>query len=214
VILGRDVAVVVGACVDHRRDVGAKQVRNGVVLRHERLVRAPVGSDEHDRVVTGMRAVARTRRVVVTAGRCEGGGGARPDVVDVEAVKARGEPPGVHVYMDAVGLLSKGDDSDASAGAVGQERPGVHRLSGYAHDRLVERYPTGASFEGGVAVGEDAAVRSGQPVTRARWCRRHADDRPVEGRSALAAIEGRRALGEHSAVRGHHPVAAGERGGS
>ena len=63
-------------------------------------------------------------------------------------------------------------------------------------------------------MGEDAAVRSGQPVPGARWCRRHAHDRPVEGPAALAAVEGCCALGEHAAVFRDHPVATGERGGA
>ena len=63
-------------------------------------------------------------------------------------------------------------------------------------------------MEGGVAVGEDAAVGGHQPVAVAVRGGRHAHHRSVEHEVAGRAVEDGVAVGEDAAVRCHQPVAA------
>ena len=72
---------------------------------------------------------------------------------------------------------------------------------------LVERLAAHGAVEGGIAVGEDAAVGGHQPVAAAvRRCG-HSDHRLVQMQTPGRAVERCVSVGEDATVRGHLPVA-------
>ena len=87
------------------------------------------------------------------------------------------------------------------------------RARGHADDGGVEGERSGGADEGGIAEGEDPAVRGDQPVAAAGCRTGQSDHRRVESQPARGSVEDRVAEGEDSAVRGDQPVAAAGRRG-
>src|SRR5207245_8755929 len=82
-----------------------------------------------------------------------------------------------------------------------------------ADDGGVEALPAGGAAELGVAVVEDAAIQSHEPVALPRRCHPHADHRLGEVEGPGRAEEPGVAVVEDPAVAGHEPVAVTGRAG-
>jgi hypothetical protein len=91
-------------------------------------------------------------------------------------------------------------------GAEAPDEPGSdwRGACGYA-DGIGHPVSAQASIKWRISVGEEATIRSGQPVAHPCGRRRHAHDGLVEVRAPVRAVDAGVTIGEDAAVGGHHP---------